>query len=70
MERTHAAELDADGFVVRVIVGTAEWAADNLGGVWVDCAPCGPGWQWIDGEMLPPLVEPFSAATDAVPGEG
>lgn len=57
MERTYAAELDADNIVVRVIVGTAEWASDMLGGTWVDCEPCGPGWVW-DGEAMIPPPEP------------
>ena len=57
MDRTYAAELDADGYVVRVIVGTAEWATENLGGTWVDSDPCGPGWRWVDGVMVAPVVE-------------
>jgi hypothetical protein len=56
--RTYAAELDENNIVQQVIVGTAEWATDNLGGTWVDCDPCGPGWVYVDGEMVPPYVEP------------
>lgn len=31
----YAAQLNADGYVVQVIVGTPEWATANLGGTWV-----------------------------------
>jgi hypothetical protein len=31
----YAAELNDDNVVTRVIVGTAEWAAEHLGGTWV-----------------------------------
>ena len=58
-ERTYAAELDDTDTVLRVIVGTAEWAADNLGGRWVDSpVKVGAGWVW-DGEgiVLPPAPE-------------
>jgi hypothetical protein len=33
--RTYAAHI-INGEVTEVIVGTAEWATDNLGGEWVD----------------------------------
>ena len=54
----HAAELDADTVVVRVIVGTPEWAADHLGGTWVASPKCGPGWTYHDGEFRPPQPGP------------
>jgi hypothetical protein len=54
---TYAAELDDEDTVIRVIVGTADWAIDNLGGRWVDSPKCGPGWRWIDVEMIPPEPE-------------
>jgi len=54
----HAAELDADNVVVRVIVGTPEWAADHLGGTWVASPKCGPGWTYHDGEFRPPQPGP------------
>jgi hypothetical protein len=60
---TYAAELDNNDTVIRVIVGTADWATDNLGGRWVNSPKCGPGWRYIDGEILPP--EPDQA--DEVP---
>ena len=54
-ERTYAAELDATDTVLRVIVGTAEWAADNLGGRWVDSAvKVGAGWLWDGTQIVPP----------------
>ena len=33
MTMDYAAELDDNAQVLRVIVGTAQWATDNLGGV-------------------------------------
>jgi hypothetical protein len=57
MMRTYAAELD-DNTVVRVIVGTAGWATEHLGGTWVDSpVKVGPGWLW-DGETLTPPPAP------------
>lgn len=32
-----AAELDENGVVLRIIVGSPQWAIDNLGGRWVLC---------------------------------
>jgi hypothetical protein len=49
----YAAELN-DNVVVRVIVGTAEWAQDNLGGVWQDSPKIGPGWTWHHDHFRPP----------------
>jgi hypothetical protein len=57
---TYAAELDYNNVVVRVIVGTAAWAVDNLGGTWVDPPELvGIGWVF-DGEQIvpPPVPEP------------
>lgn len=31
---THAAELDSNDIVIRVIVGAPEWAPANFGGTW------------------------------------
>jgi hypothetical protein len=51
---TYAAELN-DNVVIRVIVGTAEWATENLGGQWVDSpTKVGIGWQLIDGVITAP----------------
>jgi len=53
----YAAELN-DNEVVRVIVGTAEWATEHLGGVWVGSPDkVGPGWVW-DGENIVPPPDP------------
>jgi len=55
MMRTYAAELDDTDTVVRVIVGTAEWAADNLGGRWVDTpVKVGAGWTFDGTNIVPP----------------
>jgi hypothetical protein len=50
----HAAELDENDIVIRVIVGAADWAEENLGGRWVASPKCGPGWLYVEGEFLPP----------------
>ena len=54
-----AAELNDNDIVVRVIVGTADWATDNLGGRWVPCDKDsddypGAGWSYIGGVFVPP----------------
>jgi hypothetical protein len=55
---TYAAELDDADTVLRVIVGTAEWATDMLGGRWVDSADkVGAGWVWAGEQIVPPVVE-------------
>jgi hypothetical protein len=64
----HAAELDETSTVIRVIVGTAEWATANLGGTWVDSPKCGPGWTYHDGEFHPPYVEPVEPDDDGDAG--
>jgi hypothetical protein len=52
---TYSAELDDDGVVVRVIVGTAQWATDNLGGTWVDPPELvGIGWTFDGTDIVPP----------------
>lgn len=54
---TYAAQVEA-GVVQQVIVGTADWAAANLGGVWVDSAvKVGVGWLWDGSQFTPPVVE-------------
>jgi hypothetical protein len=64
--RTYAAELN-DNTVVRVIVGTADWATANLGGLWVDTpTKCGPGWLYIDGQIVPPRPYPSWTLIDGV----
>jgi hypothetical protein len=63
---TYAAELNDADEVVRVIVGTAEWATEMLGGRWVDTPDkCGPGWLW-DGETIAP---PPAPETDGLTAE-
>ena len=52
--RTYAAELN-DNVVVRVIVGTAQWATEHLGGVWVNIDhKAGPGWTYDGTDIVPP----------------
>jgi hypothetical protein len=52
--RTYAAHI-INGQVTEVIVGTAEWATENLGGQWVDSpVKVGIGWTLIDGVITPP----------------
>jgi hypothetical protein len=56
---TYAAELDDDNVVVRVIVGTAQWAVEHLGGTWVDSPDkVGAGWEVVDGVIRPPAPDP------------
>jgi hypothetical protein len=51
---TYAAQVE-DGTVVQVIVGTAEWAASRLGGMWVGSdVKVGIGWLVVDGKIVPP----------------
>ena len=55
---TYAARIE-DGMVVQVIVGDAGWAADRLGGVWLDSpTKVGVGWQQFDGGLRPPAPFP------------
>jgi hypothetical protein len=51
---TYAAHI-IDGLVAQVIVGTAQWAADNLGGTWVDSPEkVGIGWIYDGTDIVPP----------------
>ena len=44
--RTYACKVD-NGVVVQVLVGSASWANENLGGFWVDSeSKVGLGWLW------------------------
>ena len=55
---TYAARIE-DGVVTQVIVGTAAWAADRLGGVWQDSpTKVGVGWVQYDGGLRPPAPYP------------
>ena len=57
---TYAAQI-VDGIVTQVIVGEAEWATANLGGIWVavgDVYP-GPGWAYDGTTFHPPYTEPI-----------
>lgn len=59
-ELTYAAHI-IDGLVVQVIVGTAEWATEHLGGEWVQPSELvGIGWSVVDGQIIPPEPEPES----------
>ena len=62
---TYAAELNEDNVVVRLIVGTAEWAVEHLGGVWVD-PPELVGIGWVDhhGDIVPPDADHEPEALD------
>ena len=54
---TYAAHI-VDDLVEQVIVGTAQWATDNLGGMWVDSpVKVGVGWQFIDGQIVEPQLD-------------
>lgn len=51
-----------DGTVAQVIVGTAAWASDRLGGVWVDSpTKVGVGWEQYEDGLRPP--SPFPSWT-------
>jgi hypothetical protein len=55
----YAAELNDDNVVVRVIVGTAAWAVEHLGGEWVQPPELvGIGWELVDGVIRPPAPDP------------
>jgi hypothetical protein len=48
-----------DGLVVEFIVGTAEWATNNLGGEWHDSqTKVGAGWTWDDDHGFRP-AQPY-----------
>ena len=53
-DQTYAAELQ-DHVVVRVIVGTAQWATDHLGGLWLQPPELvGIGWTYDGTNIVPP----------------
>ncbi len=53
-DRFYAAEVDGDGRVVRVIVGSADWASEHLGGEWIDSDDkVGAGWETYEGGLRP-----------------
>lgn len=57
-EPTYAAHI-VDGLVAQVIVGTAAWAVEHLGGLWVQPPELvGIGWAYIDGQIIPPEPDP------------
>lgn len=48
-----------DGVVTQVIVGTAAWAADRLGGDWQDSpTKVGIGWEQHEDGLRPPSPYP------------
>jgi hypothetical protein len=50
----YAAKVE-DGIVTQVIVGDPAWAADRLGGDWLDTPhKVGVGWPVVDGTITPP----------------
>jgi hypothetical protein len=54
----YAAQV-VDGVVAQVIVGSAVWAAERLGGVWVGSdVLVGIGWSYVDGVVVAPEPEP------------
>jgi hypothetical protein len=57
-DQTYAA-LIIDGLVAQVIVGTAQWAVEHLGGEWVQPPELvGIGWAYVDGQIIPPAPDP------------
>jgi hypothetical protein len=55
---SYAAKIE-DGVVVEFIVGTAEWATNNLGGEWHDSqTKVGAGWTWDDDHGFRP-AQPY-----------
>ena len=60
MDRSYAAELNEHNEVIRIIVGSAEWASDNLGGIWTDSdEKVGAGWILFSDGLRPP--QPFNS---------
>jgi len=56
----YAAELSESNVVLRVIVGSAEWAIENLGGTWVESeSKIGIDWVLFGDELRPPA--PFAS---------
>lgn len=59
MNETYAYKIE-DGVVTAGIVGTAEWATENIGGFWVDSptkAWIGGTWDEENGLRPPPPPE-------------
>lgn len=59
MMETYAAKIE-DGVVSQVIVGTADWAIEYLGGDWKDSPTLvGIGWTWdaVDGFRSPVILK-------------
>lgn len=54
----YAAELNEQDEVIRVIVGDADWAIQHLGGRWVTSPKAGPGWLYIENQVVPPQPYP------------
>ena len=81
---TYAAEVDVNGIVQRVIVGSPEWAVEYLGGTWVETVDpyieepqevvyCGPGYGYADNlpeKFAPVWVQPVAAADGTWPYNG
>jgi hypothetical protein len=64
----YAAKVE-DGTVVQVIVGTPEWAATRLGGVWLPSdVKVGVGWQVVDGTIVPPTYKNEAIEDAGSPG--
>ena len=62
MSEVYAAQI-VDGSVYQVIVGTAAWANERIGGLWVDSDTLvGIGWTWdsTNGFQPPTVEEPVS----------
>ena len=68
MPHTYAAKLDDTDHVVQVIVGTAAWAEERLGGRWVDSpTKVGVAWLWDDVcGLVPPSPFPSWTLVDCV----
>lgn len=53
-DESYAAEIDENNLVVRVIVGSADWATANLGGQWIDSnKKLSPDWEYYRGDFRP-----------------
>lgn len=58
MNEVYAAKVE-DGVVTQVIVGTAEWAIQRLGGYWVDSGiPVWLGGTWDEVNGFQPPTPP------------
>jgi hypothetical protein len=55
---TYAAKI-VNNVSTEVIVGTAAWATEHLGGFWVDSeTKVGIGWLWDGHHLYPPSPPP------------